>query len=58
LLVRNDVLTAEPNLRGALDQLTGKIDLATMRRLNAQVVLEKRPMADVAAEFLKAAGLN
>jgi glycine betaine/choline ABC-type transport system substrate-binding protein len=58
ILVRDDVLTAEPNLRGALGQLTGKITLDTMRKLNAQVVLEKRSMADVAAEFLKSAGLN
>jgi glycine betaine/choline ABC-type transport system substrate-binding protein len=58
ILVRDDVLAAEPNLREALMQLTGKINLETMRKMNARVVLEKRPIAEVAAEFLKSAGLN
>jgi glycine betaine/choline ABC-type transport system substrate-binding protein len=58
ILVRNDVLAAEPNLRGALLMLTGKINLDTMRKLNARVALDKRPVAEVAAEFLKSAGLN
>ncbi|MEO5922741.1 MAG: glycine betaine ABC transporter substrate-binding protein [Bryobacteraceae bacterium] len=58
ILVRDDVLTAEPNLRAALMQLSGKISLETMRKLNAEVVLKERKMADVAAEFLKSAGLN
>jgi osmoprotectant transport system substrate-binding protein len=57
ILVRDDVLAAVPNLRSVLLQLSGKISLETMRKLNAQVVLEKRPVADVAAEFLKSAGL-
>lgn len=58
ILVRDDVLAAEPNLRGALLMLSGKINLDTMRKLNARVVLDKRPATEVAAEFLKSAGLN
>jgi osmoprotectant transport system substrate-binding protein len=58
ILVREDVLAAEPNMRGALTQLTGKIPLATMRQLNARVVVDGRPIPEVAAEFLKAAGLS
>jgi osmoprotectant transport system substrate-binding protein len=58
ILVRDDVLAAEPNLRGALTQLTGKISLETMRKLNARVVLDQRPIPEVATAFLKSAGLN
>lgn len=58
ILVRDDVLAAEPNLRGALLMLSGKINLETMRKLNARVALDKRPVAEVATEFLKSAGLN
>lgn len=58
LLVRDDVMTAVPNLRQTLSQLTGKINLETMRKLNAQVVIDMRPIPDVATEFLKSAGLN
>ncbi len=58
LLVRDDVMTAVPNLRQTLSQLTGKINLETMRKLNAQVVIDMRQIPDVATEFLKSAGLN
>ena len=58
LLVRDDALAAEPSLRGALNQLSGKINLETMRKLNGQVAIEERKIPDVAAEFLKSAGLN
>lgn len=58
LLVRDDVLAAQPELRRALAELSGKIDLAAMRRLNAEVAVKERKLAEVAAEFLKSAGLN
>ncbi len=58
ILVRDDVLAAEANLRGALLMLSGKINLETMRKLNVQVAIEKRPLAEVAAEFLKSAGVS
>lgn len=57
ILVRNDVLAAQPNLRGALLQLSGKFSVETMRKLNARVALDQRPIPEVAAEFLKSAGL-
>ncbi len=58
ILVRDDVIAAEPNLRAALLQLSGKISLDTMRKLNAEVVLKERKIPEVAAEFLKSAGLD
>ena len=58
ILVRDDVFATEPNLRAALQQLSGKISLETMRKLNAQVVLEEKPLAEVASGFLKSAGLQ
>lgn len=58
LVVRQDALAAEPKLRAALEELSGKLDLATVRKLNAAVELERRRPADVATEFLSAAGLK
>jgi osmoprotectant transport system substrate-binding protein len=58
LLVRQESLSAEPRLRPALVELSGKITAETMRRLNARVELEKRPVAQVAAEFLASLGLR
>ncbi|MEO8099003.1 MAG: glycine betaine ABC transporter substrate-binding protein [Acidobacteriota bacterium] len=58
LMVREDVLAAEPELRNVLKQLSGKIDLATMRTLNARVEINERTVEDVAREFLKTAGLD
>lgn len=57
-LVRDDVLTRNPEARGALDQLSGKISLEVMRKMNASVEIDDRPVGDVAAEFLRSAGLN
>lgn len=57
ILVRAELLATEPGLQAALQSLSGKITLETMRRLNAQVQIEERAEADVAAEFLKSAGL-
>jgi glycine betaine/choline ABC-type transport system substrate-binding protein len=58
ILVRDDILTAEPNLRSALNSLSGKITLDQMRQMNADVEIKEKPVADVAADFLKSAGLN
>jgi glycine betaine/choline ABC-type transport system substrate-binding protein len=57
ILVRSSTLEQFPLLGGALRGLCGKIDSATIRQMNAAVVLNKRRPADVAAEFLKSAGL-
>ena len=58
LLVRKDLATAEPMLRPALGELSGKFNLETMRKLNAQVDIEHRAVAAVAADFLTQAGLR
>lgn len=57
VVVRSDTLAAYPELRGVLSALSGKIPDAVMRRMNYAVDGEHRPVRDVAAEFLKSAGL-
>jgi glycine betaine/choline ABC-type transport system substrate-binding protein len=56
-LVRDDVLKRHPQVQAALDRLAGKIDDATMRRLNYAVAQEKRSEVDVAREFLRSKGI-
>jgi glycine betaine/choline ABC-type transport system substrate-binding protein len=58
LMVRKELIAAEPGLRAALAELSGKIHADTMQKLNAQVDLMQRPLATVAAEFLAQAGLK
>ena len=58
LLVKQEVLAAEPRLRGALAELSGKFTTEKMRQLNAQVDLYHRPVAEVAAMFLAQANLK
>lgn len=58
LLVREDALAAEPRLRPALTELSGKFTTDMVRQMSAQVDLEHRKLADVAAEFLQQAGLQ
>jgi len=58
LMVRKELIAAEPGLRAALAELSGKIHADTMQKLNAQVDLMQRPIATVAAEFLAQAGLK
>jgi osmoprotectant transport system substrate-binding protein len=58
LLVRQDLIAAEPALRSALGELSGKINAEVMRKMNAQVDVQARPAATVAAEFLAQAGLK
>jgi len=56
-LVRQATLGRHPALRAALDRLAGRVDAATMRRLNNEVDGKKRDPAEVAREFLDGAGL-
>lgn len=56
-LWRGGVLRARPELAEALAPLAGKIDDAQMRRLNAQVDIERRDPSEVAAQWLAAQGL-
>src|SRR5579863_926798 len=58
LLVKQEVLAAEPRLQAALAELSGKFTTEKMRQLNAQVDLYHRPAAEVAAMFLAQAGLK
>jgi glycine betaine/choline ABC-type transport system substrate-binding protein len=55
-VVREDVLTRYPALRGALEQLSGRLTDGVMRALNYEVDGKHRRAADVAAEFLKSVG--
>ena len=52
LVVRQDLLKAEPRLAGALAELSGKFTNARMRQLNAEVDIDHRPVAEVAKGFL------
>jgi osmoprotectant transport system substrate-binding protein len=60
LLVRQDLIAVqgEPGLRPALAELSGKFSADIMRKLNAEVELEHRPLAAVAADFLTRTGLR
>jgi glycine betaine/choline ABC-type transport system substrate-binding protein len=52
VVVRLQTLQKFPALRGALNQLSGRITDADMRRLNAAVDRDKRSIVEVAREFL------
>jgi len=56
LVVRAEILK-DHRVRQALTELGGRFTDRTMRKLNYQVDGEHRPVADVAAEFLREAGL-
>ncbi len=58
LLTRQDVLAAEPRLSGYLAELSGKFSTEMMRKMTAEVDLEHRQPAAVAAEFLNQVGLK
>ncbi|HEX9727750.1 MAG TPA: glycine betaine ABC transporter substrate-binding protein [Gemmatimonadales bacterium] len=51
-IVRSETLARHPDVRAALAALGGRIDAASMRRMNFQVDGAKRAVADVAREFL------
>jgi osmoprotectant transport system substrate-binding protein len=56
-MVRQDALTAEPRLKPALAELSGKFNNDTMRKLNAAVDVHHQQVKQVAADFLRQAGL-
>jgi osmoprotectant transport system substrate-binding protein len=58
VLARQDALTAEPRLKPALAELSGKFNNDSMRKLNAAVDVDHRQVRDVAADFLRQAGLG
>ncbi|MGH9733051.1 MAG: glycine betaine ABC transporter substrate-binding protein [Candidatus Acidiferrales bacterium] len=51
-IVREGTLSRHPEVRKALETLGGKISDADMRRMNYEVVGQRRDIADVAREFL------
>jgi glycine betaine/choline ABC-type transport system substrate-binding protein len=53
VVAREETLARFPKLRGALDELAGKILDAEMRKLNFEVDGKHRPVADVATEWLR-----
>ena len=56
-VIRTEVLQAHPELREVFELLAGRLDDATMRRLNFEVDVKKRRPGDVAHEFLESRGL-
>jgi glycine betaine/choline ABC-type transport system substrate-binding protein len=58
ILVRQDLLMKQPGLQAALAELSGKITTEQMRDLDARVDLAHEQARDVAADFLKKAGLQ
>jgi osmoprotectant transport system substrate-binding protein len=58
LLVRQDLLAAEPRMRAVLAELSGKFTTAVLRKMSAEVDLDHREPADVAREFLAQTGLK
>lgn len=56
IVVRQDSIRRFPRLRAVLEQLSGRISDADMRRMNAAVDREHRSAADVAREFLARGG--
>lgn len=53
VVAREESLARFPALRPALEELTGRITDRAMRELNHQVEGERRPVAEVAAGFLR-----
>jgi osmoprotectant transport system substrate-binding protein len=56
-VVRIDTLSSHPGLAEALTELSGKFTVPLMRKLNAEVDVQQRPVAEVARGFLRQAGL-
>ena len=58
IVARQDTLNKTPGLREALLELSGKFTNRKMQNLNFQVDAEHRPVPQVAADFLRQAGLD
>jgi osmoprotectant transport system substrate-binding protein len=52
-IVQSDLFGRWPEARKAIGELSGKIDVAAMRRMNMMVESEHRPVGEVAAGFLR-----
>ena len=55
-VVREACLSRDPRVRAALEELSGKITSAAMRKLNFEVVGRHRRPAEVARDFLREVG--
>jgi len=58
IVVREDLLTSNPDLRKTLSELSGKFTDQTMRSLNYFVDVDHKQVRDVAKDFLQKAGLQ
>jgi osmoprotectant transport system substrate-binding protein len=56
-VVRRSTLDQHPRLAAHLNTLSTKLDNATISSLNAMIDLQRRPVEDVAASFLRANSL-
>jgi osmoprotectant transport system substrate-binding protein len=56
-VVREEVLKQLPDIAALLNALSARLDNATISGLNASVDVQKRPVEEVAASFLRAQGL-
>jgi osmoprotectant transport system substrate-binding protein len=56
-IVREQTLARHPEVRRAIEALTGKISDAEMRHMNYEVVGQHRDVAEVAREFLRSQNL-
>jgi osmoprotectant transport system substrate-binding protein len=57
ILARQDAFVREPRLKPILLELSGKLNNDTMRKLNAAVDVHHQQVREVAADFLRQAGL-
>ena len=57
-IVRREIIERFPGVRGAIAELAGKISDAEMQKMNYLVDGERRDIAEVAREFLRARGLD
>ncbi len=57
-LIREETARAHPRLRRALAELSGKFSDQIMQKLNYEIDGKHRPVAEVAEEFLREAGLS
>jgi glycine betaine/choline ABC-type transport system substrate-binding protein len=58
LVARMDLLANDPKIRPALAELSGKLTKEGIRKLDAEVGVDHKKPADVAAGFLQRAGLK
>jgi osmoprotectant transport system substrate-binding protein len=56
-VVRSHILEQHPELAHHLEGLCAVLDNETMARLNSMVAIDKRPVKDVAWQFLWSKGL-